>query len=85
MKLTEGTFWKTCLLDLSVKSVKIDKQINTSSGKCVHAASVIRVGVDVVDTNGINAQLDHTRDITFALLRVNERVFRDELVGDSWR
>lgn len=71
------------LLDLSVKGVEIDKQVNARIRKRIHAASVVGSGIDMVDSDAVDAQLGHASDVAFALIRVNERVIGDELIGDA--
>lgn len=38
----------------------------------------------MVDSDAVDAQLGHASDVAFALIRVNERVIGDELIGDAW-
>lgn len=72
----------THLLNLCVEGVQIDKKVNTRLRKGIHTALVVSVWVDMVDTNAIDPQLSHLRDVALALFRIDERVLRDELVGN---
>ena len=46
---------------------------------------MVGIGINMVNSKSVGAQFLHEVGIPLALLRVNERVFRDELVSDSWQ
>lgn len=52
--------------------------------KSLHAALMVRMGINMVNPDGVDAQLGHSDDISLALLHVNERVTWHQLIGDSW-
>lgn len=74
---------RTDLLDLSVKSVEINKQVDASICQSFHAAVMIGLGIDMVDANGVGSQLRHEFNVASALLRVDERIIRNELIRDT--
>lgn len=63
--------------------VQVNEKIDASLGESVHAALVIGCRVDMVDTDGIGAQVFHLLRITLALVCVNEGIGGKELVGDA--
>lgn len=73
----------THLLNLSVECIQIDEEVDARLRKSIHTAFVVSMWVDVVDTDAIDPQLSHLRNVALALLRVDERVLRDELVGNA--
>jgi hypothetical protein len=44
---------------------------------------MIGVGIHVIDPNRVRAQFLHEGSITLALLGVNERIIRPELIGNA--
>ena len=70
-------------VDLGGESVEIDKEIDSSVGKCAHASLVVTARIDVVDTDRIRSQSLHELRIVAALVVVDQRVIGSELVGDT--
>jgi hypothetical protein len=44
---------------------------------------MIGLGIDMVDANGVGSQLRHEFNVASALLRVDERIIRNELIRDT--
>lgn len=74
---------RTDLLDLCVKSVEIDEQVDACICQNFHAAVMIGMGIDMVDANGIGPQLGHELNVAIALFRVDEWIIRNELIRDT--
>ena len=72
-------------VNLSGESVEIDKEVDTSVGKGAHTALVVSLWVDMVYTNGIRSKLLHELSIETALVVVDERIGRSQLVGNAWK
>jgi hypothetical protein len=70
--------------DVGVKGVQVNHEVDASVGKGLHAAVVVCVGVDMINTQRVGAELFHETRISLALLGVNERVFRSKLVRDAY-
>lgn len=62
--------------DISVKGIHVQHDVNASIVKGLHAFVVIRLCIDVVNTNGINAKLFHEVRIALALLGINKRILK---------
>ena len=58
-------------VDGSVESVQVDEQVYSSTCKRRHAARVVLIGVNVINSNGVRAQLCHEGSIELALLRID--------------
>jgi len=54
--------------------VDIEHEVDAGSGKHGHALVVVNMGVDGVDTDGVDAELLEQEDVTSANLGVGERV-----------
>lgn len=74
---------RTDLLDLSVKSVEINEQVDAGICQSFHAAVMIGMGIDMVDANGVGSQLGHEFNVASALFRVDEWIIRNELIRDT--
>lgn len=70
--------------DVGVKGIEVDEQVNAGVIKRLHAAAVISIWVDVVDTNAVDAELLHELSVTLTLLSVDKGVVGTQLVGDTW-
>lgn len=77
--------WQTYLLDLSLKGVEVNKEVNASLCKGGHAADMVRAGINMVDADGVYAELGHASDVELALLGVDQGIVGRELVSHSWR
>lgn len=71
------------LLNLSFKSVKVDEEVNAGFRESLHTTCVVGSWVDVVNANGVDAQFGHASDVSDALIGVDQRVVRSELVGNT--
>jgi hypothetical protein len=73
-------------LDVRIESVQIEPNVDAGVGEGLHAAVVVSAGIDVVDADGVGSEGLHQVGIAGALVVVDERVVRQELVGDAfWR
>lgn len=75
----------TYLFDLCGKVVEVDKQVYPCVRKCRHASVMVCIRIDVIHSNGIDAQLPHQRHIPLTLFRVDQRVFGNELISNPWK
>lgn len=66
-----------------MKGIEIHEQIDASVREGLHTTAVVGQGINMVDANGISAQLGHAHDVPLALFRVYEGIIGDELVGDA--
>jgi len=71
----------THLLDLSVKCVKVNEQVDASSGKDVHARFVVGDWINMVHPKGIGTQSFHEVGITLTLRAIDQRIIRHKLIG----
>lgn len=71
------------LFNLRAESVEVDKQIDARIRERRHAALVVGLGVHMVHTDGIRAQLGHFGDIALALGGIDEGIVWGELIGDA--
>lgn len=69
--------------DVSREGVHINHGIDPSVSKSLHATIVVGRRVDVVDTNGIGTQLLHQARVSLALLSVDQRISRYQLVRNA--
>jgi hypothetical protein len=74
----------THLLDLSVKCVKVNEQVDASSGKDVHARFVVGDWINMVHPKGIGTQSFHEVGITLTLRAIDQRIIRHKLIGNSF-
>lgn len=65
--------------------VKIHKQIDAHVLKCLHTTLVIAIGVNVVYTNRICAEILHLFGIARALLCIDQWVVGNKLISNSYR
>jgi len=79
------TFCISYWVDLGGESVEIDEEVDTGVGKGAHTALVVSLWVDMVYTNGIRSKLLHELSIETALVVVDERIGRSQLVGNAWK
>ena len=73
----------TYLLQLSVKGIQVDKEVDSHVRKGLHTSAVVGGGVNMVHAYGVGIQFLHQLRIAFALCSIDERIKRDELIGDS--
>jgi hypothetical protein len=67
------------------KPLPIGVRINrTSIGQCRHTTLVISMGIHVVHTDRVGAQLGHPGDIPLALGSVDKRVTWGELISNAY-
>lgn len=66
-----------------MEGVEIHEQIDASVREGLHTTAVVGPGINMVDANGIRAQLGHAHDVPLALLRIDEGIIGDELIGDA--
>ena len=71
------------LIELGVKGVQVDKEINSHVSKCRHAAAVVGGRIDMVHAYGIGVEILHQLCIAFTLRFVDERVKRNELICNA--
>lgn len=72
-------------VDISCEIVEIHQDVDAGIGKCCHAAIVVGLGVNVVDTDGIGAQCLHCLRIECALCGIHQWVMGDQLICDTCR
>lgn len=73
----------TCLIELRVEGVQVQKQIYSVGSKGTHACVVIESRVYMIDTDGVGPQVCHRGSIERALSCVGERVEGGKLVRDA--
>jgi hypothetical protein len=76
--------YRPYLLNLGCEGIEIDEQVDTSVSKGRHAALVVGIGIHVVDSDGVGAQLGHAYDIALALGSVDKGIVGSQLIGDTW-
>lgn len=69
-------------LDVRIKAVHVDKEIDSSIGKDCHASRMIGSRINMVDANGISPQIFHQRCITSTLIFVDEGIVGNKLIGN---
>lgn len=69
--------------NVSIKGIQVSKDVNAGVVKRLHAAIMVRRGVDVVHANGVCSELGHELGIALALVSVNERILGPELVRNA--
>jgi hypothetical protein len=69
--------------DVGIKRVQVDEEVDASISERLHTAIMVGIGIDVVHTQGVGAEFLHQLDISLALLRVDERILRAELIRDT--
>jgi hypothetical protein len=69
--------------DIGLEAVQIDKGIDTAGREGIHTSSMISSAVDMIDTNGVGAELLHQSSITVALFSIDERIILDELISNT--
>lgn len=74
---------RTDLLDLCVKSVEINEQVDAGICQNFHAAVVIGMGINMVDADGVGPQFGHELNVASALFRVDEWIIGNELIRDA--
>jgi hypothetical protein len=73
------------LVDLRIKGIEIQPDINARVGKRLHTRIVIALGIDVVDANRVGANRLHELGVEGALRRSDERVIGDKLIRDAYQ
>lgn len=71
------------LVDLGGESVEIDEHVDPGICQSRHATVVVSIGIYVVHTDGVRAQLGQANDVALALGGVDQRVIGSQLVGDT--
>jgi hypothetical protein len=72
-------------LDVRVEGVQVEPDVDAGVGESLHAAIVVSARIDVVNTDGVGSEGLHQDGIAGALVIVDERVVRQQLVGDALR
>ena len=68
----------------SIEGIQIDDQVDSGIRKSRHAARVVSIRINMVNTNGVCAQLFHEAGIERALLSIDEWISFSQLVCDTW-
>lgn len=71
--------------NVCVEGVEVNQQIDAGISKSVHATVMVGTCIDVIDAQGVCAELLHELDIALALLCVDKRVIRAKLVSNTCR
>jgi len=71
------------LFDSGVESVEVEPDVDPQGGEDGHAAAVVGIGGDMVDTDGVGAYGGHEGCVGVALGYINEGVGGGALVGDA--
>jgi len=74
---------RVILLDLSVKSIHIHKEVDASIGESVHAVAMISSSVNMVDANGVGSQSLHQRRVESALRSVEKGIIGSQLISNT--
>jgi hypothetical protein len=73
------TYW----VDICVEIVKVHKQVNSSISKGFHAPLMITLGINMVNSDSICAQVFHLIGIECTLCGIDKRIVRDQLIRDA--
>lgn len=79
----ELTYWVEYWLYLRWKIIQVDEKIDASVVEGIHAALVVSRRIDMINSDHVGAQILHLLCIAFALVGVDQRVGRDELVCNA--
>lgn len=66
------------------EGVEVNERVDASGSKGAHAARVVGVGINVVDTDRVGAESLHERRIARALVAVDQRVVFRQLVSNAF-
>ena len=73
----------TCLVELGVKGVEIEEQVDTSRGKGSHASVVIATRVHMIYPYSIGPQVCHGGSVECTLSCIGQRVEGGKLIGNA--
>lgn len=69
--------------DIGGEGIHINHSVDTSISESTHATIMVGISIDMVDTNRVGTQFLHQGSIPGALVGVDQRVIREQLVGDA--
>lgn len=73
----------TCLVELGVKGVEIEEQVDTARGKGSHAGIVITTRVYMIYPYSIGPQICHGGSVECTLSCISQRVKGGKLIGNA--
>lgn len=68
---------------VSIESVEVDEEVNTGICQGTHASGMVRIGVNVVDADGVGAELCHQRGIESTLVAISQGIGISQLVSNA--
>ena len=72
------------LLDPGAEGVEIDEEIDAGIVEGTHTAAMVTL-FDVIDANGVGAELFHKSCVHLTLVGVDEGIIFGKLIGKTWR
>jgi hypothetical protein len=69
--------------DVGLKTVHVDKEIDSCIGKDSHTFRMIRKSIYMIDSDGVCTKVFHQSSVKLALIHIDQRVTGNELIGNA--